>query len=89
MTFITQLFIKLFSFFLETIGNIATINTCGGYFDEPEVPQGLLIMTFITQLFIKLFSLILETVGTLASYSPCATYFDEPEVPEELTNLER
>lgn len=41
MTFITQLFIKLFSFFLETIGNIATINTCGGYFDEPEVPQEL------------------------------------------------
>lgn len=41
MTFFTQLFIKLFSLFLETVGNIATINTCGGYFDEPEVPQEL------------------------------------------------
>ena len=39
MTFITQLFIKLFSFFLETIGNIATINTSSGYCNETEVPQ--------------------------------------------------
>ncbi|MCI2774921.1 cyclic lactone autoinducer peptide AgrD [Staphylococcus petrasii] len=41
MTFITNLFIKLFSIVLETIGNIATISTCATYFDEPEVPEEL------------------------------------------------
>lgn len=33
-----NLFTKLF----ESIGNFAKINTCTGYFDEPEVPQELL-----------------------------------------------
>ena len=41
MTFITDLFIKLFSLILETVGTLASYNVCGGYFDEPEVPKEL------------------------------------------------
>ncbi|UDI77886.1 cyclic lactone autoinducer peptide [Staphylococcus taiwanensis] len=41
MTLFADLFIKLFTFVLETIGNIATISTCATYFDEPEVPKEL------------------------------------------------
>ena len=41
MTFITQLFIKLFSLILETVGTLASYSPCATYFDEPEVPQEL------------------------------------------------
>ena len=41
MTFITDLFIKLFSLILETVGTLASYNVCGGYFDESEVPEEL------------------------------------------------
>ena len=41
MTFITDLFIKLFSLVLETVGTLASYTVCSGYFDEPEVPEEL------------------------------------------------
>lgn len=41
MTFFTDLFIKLFSLILETVGTLATYSTCYGYFDESEVPEEL------------------------------------------------
>ncbi|AUJ52858.1 cyclic lactone autoinducer peptide [Staphylococcus hominis] len=41
MTFITDLFIKLFSLILETVGTLASYSPCATYFDEPEVPKEL------------------------------------------------
>lgn len=41
MTFFTDLFIKLFSLVLETVGTFASKTVCSGYFDEPEVPKEL------------------------------------------------
>ena len=40
MTFITDLFIKLFSLILETVGTLASF-TLWWLFDEPEVPKEL------------------------------------------------
>lgn len=41
MTLFADLFIKLFTFVLETVGTLASYTPCATYFDEPEVPEEL------------------------------------------------
>ena len=41
MTVLFDLFIKFFSFLLESVGTIASYTPCTTYFDEPEVPEEL------------------------------------------------
>ena len=42
MTVLFDLFIKFFSFLLESVGTLASYTPCATYFDEPEVPQELI-----------------------------------------------
>ncbi|WP_317955905.1 cyclic lactone autoinducer peptide [Staphylococcus haemolyticus] len=41
MTLLFDLFIKFFSFLLESVGTLASYTPCATYFDEPEVPEEL------------------------------------------------